>query len=430
MTQYYVRKDGADSTRFICAAERDVFEKGRSHGAIKKSLRAQAQLQVGAVYACVSKSPDERIHSVLSREYGYSLGECVLAHLHRLKLATTNVIWCEEVDGDTGECLLVIIVNGAVEHDSRIPPSTLDKHATLILEQARVQFTVLVHGETPIAPPDSTDQGIGKIRLKSDLIDVFTVLENPSFPHVDALSRFEFVSIAKAFDHAGLTRRWAVWVWPVFVISLVVYGWTAFVDPAPMAVAPTAAVIIDNYSDYKTIMKSPSPATQITQVHAYLRDLNAVPGVIVQRAEMTGDALTVHLHPIDDVVMQLTDQLEKWGWKSALSEGNIVISRTMNSIIREEPTHIMPLQPVLESLLDSAFVAGIDVEIDAIQSNGHHQSTQMTLSFTNNSSLLHEFISIMLEGMPVVLTQLSIKQYSITQQRSVVSFTVYGASDA
>ena len=80
MTQTYLRPSGTQpAVQFICGAEREVFKKQSSQGAVKKTLRQRAQLHHGPVYVCVSKAPDDQLHTVLSTEYGYALGECVLA---------------------------------------------------------------------------------------------------------------------------------------------------------------------------------------------------------------------------------------------------------------------------------------------------------------------------------------------------------------
>ena len=187
MTQTYLRPSGTQpAVQFICGAEREVFKKQSSQGSVKKTLRQRAQLHHGPVYVCVSKAPDDQLHTVLSTEYGYALGECVLAHLHQQQMATDNVIWCEALgdvaqgsttqgnttqgnttQGNTTQgnttktdategCLLVIIVNGAVAYDAHIPVGSLDKNAGLILAQASVTFNIMVYGDTPIKPSEDS----------------------------------------------------------------------------------------------------------------------------------------------------------------------------------------------------------------------------------------------------------------------------------
>ena len=89
--------------------------------------------------------------------------------------------------------------------------------------------------------------------------------------------------------------------------------------------------------------------------------------------------------------------------------------------MRAEPQYIMPLQKVLESLLDSAFLAGLNLDMGPVQVNGRYQVTHVTLSFRTQSVALYEFINIMLDEMPVILTRLDIKHYSITQQENTLS---------
>jgi hypothetical protein len=431
MTEAYVRQN-ADKTadRFVYGAERDVFEKGKSQSHVKKTLRQQAQLYTGSFYACVSKDDDGRIHSTLSTVHGYLLGECVRAYLHEQRMATENVIWCEEIGDKSGDCLLVIIVNGSVEHDSRIPPSTLDRRASLILDQAKSNFTVIVHGDTPFTAPESTLDSMGNIHIAPELVEMFTTLETPIIPQVATLSRFKLVSITRTFDQAKLTPLWLKWVWAPIVIGVIGYVSTTDVKTQSAGALANSIITIDPFREYKTLIKSPAPSLQLIQVQDYLNHLQTLSGAVVQQTVLESDRMTVHLHPVADVVMVLTNTLKELGWATSLDQGNIVISRQLGTPLRAEPQVIMPLQNVLESLLDSAFLAGLNLDMGPVQASGRYQVTHVTVSFPTQSVALYEFISIMLDGMPVVITRLDIKHYSITQQENTLSFAVYGAPNA
>ena len=473
MTQTYLRPSGTQpAVQFICGAEREVFKKQSSQGAVKKTLRQRAQLHQGPVYVCVSKAPDDQLHTLLSTEYGYALGECVLAHLHQQQMATDNVIWCEALgdaaQGNTTQgnvtqgnatttdategCLLVIIVNGAVAYDAHIPVGSLDKNAGLILAQASVTFNIMVYGDTPIKPSEDQDLEIdselepeselglgleidqesepesGHLHISAAQVASFQTLDQALLPHVKALHRFELVAIAKAFDQAKLSRWWAPWL--VLVMLLIgAYGLTVFMQPKATNKAPSAAVVIDSFSGYKAIMQSPSPPIQISQVQRYVNSLRYLEGVVLQQSWLSNDYLTVSLLPVAPVIVSLTEQLEKLGWKTSMQQGAIVVSRSLNTPKRGEPTGVMPIRHMLKSLRDSAFVAGVQISTNAIQSNGRYQYTQVTLSYSSRSDLMHDFISIMLRDLPAVLTGMTSNHSSINTQENTVSFVVYGVAN-
>jgi hypothetical protein len=477
MTQTYLRPSGTQpAVQFICGAEREVFKKQSSQGSVKKTLRQRAQLHHGPVYVCVSKAPDDQLHTVLSTKYGYALGECVLAHLHQQQMATDNVIWCEALgdvaqgsttQGNTTQgnatktdvtegCLLVIIVNGAVAYDAHIPVGSLDKNAGLILAQASVTFNIMVYGDTPIKPSEDQDLeidselepeselglglGLGlEIEQQSDpesdhlhinaaQVATFQTLDQALLPQLKALHRFELVAIAKAFDQAKLSRWWAPWL--VLAMLLVsAYGLTVFMQPKATNKAPSAAVVIDSFSGYKAIMQSPSPPIQISQVQRYVNSLRYLEGVVLQQSRLSNDYLTVSLLPVADVIVSLTEQLEKLGWKTSMQQGAIVVSRSLNTPKRGEPTGVMPIRHMLKSLRDSAFVAGVQISTNAIQSNGRYQYTQVTLSYSSRSDLMHDFIGIMLRDLPAVLAGMTSNHSSINTQENTVSFVVYGVAN-
>jgi hypothetical protein len=409
------------------------------------------------------------------------LGECVLAHLHQQQMATDNVIWCEALgdvaqgsttqgnttQGNTTQgnatktdvtegCLLVIIVNGAVAYDAHIPVGSLDKNAGLILAQASVTFNIMVYGDTPIKPSEDQDLeidselepeselglglGLGlEIEQQSDpesdhlhinaaQVATFQTLDQALLPQLKALHRFELVAIAKAFDQAKLSRWWAPWL--VLAMLLVsAYGLTVFMQPKATNKAPSAAVVIDSFSGYKAIMQSPSPPIQISQVQRYVNSLRYLEGVVLQQSRLSNDYLTVSLLPVADVIVSLTEQLEKLGWKTSMQQGAIVVSRSLNTPKRGEPTGVMPIRHMLKSLRDSAFVAGVQISTNAIQSNGRYQYTQVTLSYSSRSDLMHDFISIMLRDLPAVLTGMTSNHSSINTQENTVSFVVYGVAN-
>ena len=473
MTQTYLRPSGTQpAVQFICGAEREVFKKQSSQGAVKKTLRQRAQLHQGPVYVCVSKAPDDQLHTLLSTEYGYALGECVLAHLHQQQMATDNVIWCEALgdaaQGNTTQgnvtqgnatttdategCLLVIIVNGAVAYDAHIPVGSLDKNAGLILAQASVTFNIMVYGDTPIKPSEDQDLEIdselepeselglgleidqesepesGHLHISAAQVASFQTLDQALLPHVKALHRFELVAIAKAFDQAKLSRWWAPWL-VLAMLLISAYGLTVFMQPKATSKAPSAAVVIDSFSGYKAIMQSPSPPIQISQVQRYVNSLRYLEGVVLQQSRLSNDYLTVSLLPVAPVIVSLTEQLEKLGWKTSMQQGAIVVSRSLNTPKRGEPTGVMPIRHMLKSLRDSAFVAGVQISTNAIQSNGRYQYTQVTLSYSSRSDLMHDFISIMLRDLPAVLTGMTSNHSSINTQENTVSFVVYGVAN-
>jgi hypothetical protein len=473
MTQTYLRPSGTQpAVQFICGAEREVFKKQSSQGAVKKTLRQRAQLHQGPVYVCVSKAPDDQLHTLLSTEYGYALGECVLAHLHQQQMATDNVIWCEALgdaaqgnttQGNTTQgnatktdategCLLVIIVNGAVAYDAHIPVGSLDKNAGLILAQASVTFNIMVYGDTPIKPSEDQDLEIdselepeselglgleidqesepesGHLHISAAQVATFQTLDQALLPHVKALHRFELVAIAKAFDQAKLSRWWAPWL-VLAMLLISAYGLTVFMQPKATSKAPSAAVVIDSFSGYKAIMQSPSPPIQISQVQRYVNSLRYLEGVVLQQSWLSNDYLTVSLLPVAPVIVSLTEQLEKLGWKTSMQQGAIVVSRSLNTPKRGEPTGVMPIRHMLKSLRDSAFVAGVQISTNAIQSNGRYQYTQVTLSYSSRSDLMHDFISIMLRDLPAVLTGMTSNHSSINTQENTVSFVVYGVAN-
>ena len=479
MTQTYLRPSGIQpAVQFICGAEREVFKKQSSQGSVKKTLRQRAQLHHGPVYVCVYKAPDDQLHTVLSTKYGYALGECVLAHLHQQQMATDNVIWCEALgdvaqgsttQGNTTQgnatktdategCLLVIIVNGAVAYDAHIPVGSLDKNAGLILAQASVTFNIMVYGDTPIKPSEDQDLEIdselepeselglglglglgleieqkshpesGHLHINAAQVATFQTLDQALLPQLKALHRFELVAIAKAFDQAKLSRWWAPWL--VLAMLLVsAYGLTVFMQPKATNKAPSAAVVIDSFSGYKAIMQSPSPPIQISQVQRYVNSLRYLEGVVLQQSRLSNDYLTVSLLPVADVIVSLTEQLEKLGWKTSMQQGAIVVSRSLNTPKRGEPTGVMPIRHMLKSLRDSAFVAGVQISTNAIQSNGRYQYTQVTLSYSSRSDLMHDFIGIMLRDLPAVLTGMTSNHSSINTQENTVSFVVYGVAN-
>ena len=350
----------------------------------------------------------------------------------------------------------MIIVNGAVAYDGHIPVGSLDKNAGLILAQASVTFNIMVYGDTPIKPSEDQDLEIdselepeselglglglgleidqesepesGHLHISAAQVASFQTLDQALLPHVKALHRFELVAIAKAFDQAKLSRWWAPWL--VLAMLLIgAYGLTVFMQPKATNKAPSAAVVIDSFSGYKAIMQSPSPPIQISQVQRYVNSLRYLEGVVLQQSRLSNDYLTVSLLPVAPVIVSLTEQLEKLGWKTSMQQGAIVVSRSLNTPKRGEPTGVMPIRHMLKSLRDSAFVAGVQISTNAIQSNGRYQYTQVTLSYSSRSDLMHDFISIMLRDLPAVLTGMTSNHSSINTQENTVSFVVYGVAN-
>jgi hypothetical protein len=429
MTQLYI---GQGCVSFICDTQRDVHDK-KPISQIKRTLRDLAELQGSDAFVLVRKELDGRISSVLSDKPGYSLGESVWTTLKRQGYKKdANLIWCEQIpadaQSDNADALLVIIAQGQVIYDARIPPSVLDKSAANLLDQAADQYDIMVFGDTPIIDPSQQTDTIGNIRIRSELISKYKVLGQSLLPDLVPIKRHALVPIANAFVNAKLTQRW---VKPTILAAAFVFSAIAgyqFINQPSHSPNQTPKVIIDRYEDFKQALEAPLPSSVMNKLMEISLSLHGLSGANLQETTFNAGVLTAYLSISDPVFLPLSDRLEKQGWMTKYEEGVLVISQPIELPGRQKPKGIMSANNVLNSLLDTAFYVGAKIQIEQPQTNAAFTTTQVTILFKDASFMLTQYMAAALAPYPIVIDHLSFQHSSPYQADVQINLTVYGDS--
>lgn len=421
MSQIYVRK--SDGVRFVSRATRETFSND-SPTEVKRSLLDMAEITGNK--AVVVKGEEGELHVVSGDDDGYSLGECVLSSLRERGIESENIIWCEEVDSDKGDALLVIVLNGYVQYDSVIPPAQLDRDALTLLVNSESEFDIVVHGNVPLSKPDDDELIVAdsvKLSLRKEIVADFRVMESALFPAVVADDRYQYEQIGAAFNKAGLAGNGLKLLALASVLLLGLYlGFSG--GEGEVNSANTKP--IDLYSEYKTEVASSHPGIDFLNVLLWIDKLKNIEGISLMSAELNDRSLTARATLKDSVTRKVVEGLENDDWKISIRSGEIVLRRNIDSSSREVPSTIPSFQSLISVFVDNSINVGFKPVIGTASSNGSLKKSKLSISYKTATHLKNQYIALMLEGHPLVLKKMSMVMQSKDFDEYTLSLMAYG----
>ena len=421
MSQIYVRK--SDGVRFVSRATRETFS-NESPAEVKRSLLDMSEITGNK--AVVVKGDDHELHVVSGDDDGFSLGECVLAALREKGVDSENIIWCEEVDSEKGDALLVIVLNGYVQYDSVIPPAQLDRDALTLLVNSETEFDIVVHGNVPLSKPDDDELVVAdsvKLSLQKEIVADFRVMESALFPEVLADDRYQYELIGRAFKKAGLANNRLK---QFSLAAIIIFGlYMSFsVDKEENSSVNTRPV--DLYSEYKKEVSSSHPGHDFVNVLMWIDKLRGIEGISLVSADLNDRNLTVTAKLNDSVARKVVEGLEDDRWKISIGSGDIVLRRKIESSSREVPTTIPSFQSVVSVFVDNSINVGFKPVIGGASSNGSLKKAKLSISYKSETHLKNRYVALMLEGHPIVLQKMSVVMQSKDFDEYTLSLIAYG----
>src|SRR6185312_4573646 len=153
-----------DGTSFVIQPYRESLSL-TSTGLLKKELYLLGQNYGG--YSRIFRQPDGRFEAVFSRDPGYLLGETVWQHFGK----PYDLLYCEALDGESQQALVVVVRGGSVYLDAKIPYANLAEELAP-LQAGTGTFVVYTQGDVPL----SKNVEPGKFSLDPARVKSFTRL--------------------------------------------------------------------------------------------------------------------------------------------------------------------------------------------------------------------------------------------------------------
>jgi hypothetical protein len=397
---YITREDGE---RFIIPSYRDTLSV-KKPGLLKKEVTILSANY--GEYITLQKKNVTEYEIAFSPDSGYLLGECVWHYFKR----PYDMIYCEAIP-NSNEAILVIVKSGSVYLDGSFPVDSIPEELVIFKTQQN-NFSIFIYGDVPISqtPED------GKFSFDASSVKSFSVLDAPVFPTLPGVKAFQLQLVDNVLKSQGIgvlpIKQVAIGAAVLFVI------WAAYeyisTHQQEIATVVTVTAPTDPYEAFNNQLITPDPEREIQTVLNNINLLNTIPGWFADSVDYTPGfpaSLRAHLKSSGARTQILMDWVAKNNLKLEILPDGIYLTILSASPKRPIPTTISHIQDIIATVLDnlSYVLPGNTIAFTAIADKKVYKETNITVTVADNSPFIFNMVGESLEGLPLVLSKLSIK---------------------
>lgn len=402
---YITREDGE---HFVIPSYRDVLT-AKSKNLLKRDILLLSQSY--GEYITLQKKGPTQWEVAFSSETGHLLGESVWHYFRR----PIDMIYCEAIPNTT-EAILVIVKAGSVYLDGSFPLDSIPEELIIFLTQKNF-FEIYTYGDVPIS--ETTQEG--KFSFEPSSVKSFTQLPEPAFPKVPLLRMYQLQLVDQVLRAHGIgvfpTRQLLL---AAIIIIGIWFGYDHFIRRG-VQVIEIVTPETNPYQGYNLALSSPAPDAQIKQVLAATRLMLSMPGWHANALSYGNGSLSVRVQSNGGTV----ESLKTWANVNFagldLRQDGIYLILNFTNPNRSQPQQIYPVKDIIGQLIDrlSKVYPGNHIQINQIKNDGVYSTTNFDITLTNISPVQLALISESLQGLPLVL-----KQMTIMQTNSTISGTI------
>lgn len=393
---YLTREDGE---RFVIPSYRDVISKRKTQ--LKEDI-----LELSGRYGefmTFQRRGIAQFEVAFSREAGYLFGECVWFYFKR----PPDLIYCEIIP-ETTEAYFVIVKDSSVYLDGTFPLENIAEEI-LVFTTQKNNFEIYVYGDVPI----SEQPAEGKFSFDPSSVKSFNYLNEPLFQRLPVVKAYQLQLIDVVMRQQGIG------VFPVkYVIGVVVMlglAWMGFtyltLHKKKLPIIQVLPRAENPFIEFNTALMSVAPEDAVELVVLVLKLLVTMPGWIPINIAYDGGNLTIDVQSMGTNVQVLYDWAQRYHASIVITPFGFSLSLKLALPKRGLPTKIYPLDRVIISLIDRIGVCmpGNVVKVGAYKVQKVYKQTKVQIDITEASPSLMLLIAEQLRGLPLVLTNLTLK---------------------
>lgn len=411
----------SDGEVFAYACHRTEFSAGAGASEIEEALEDAADLHGG--YALLRKNEDDSVSATVSAAAGTPIGEAVLA----LFPGREHIVWCETINDETGEALLVIIAEGRVRVDSLIPPVGLDRSAMSVIVTSQVPFDVYVHGDAPIVSPDELAMGDrANMQLSAESVATFTRLPEPLFPKLVADPEIALLPISNAMTAAKLNPPYLRWAMIACVVCASLYfGVANLLGGSEKNIAPQ---VIDNFAGYRAQMVSPTPSNILLAMQEAIVEGEASLGWGVANVTYSQDVgLEMDILELGGALIQTRVLLNDLGWQTQIMNNGLSARKEFSGNMRPEANTIFNIDDAMAKTKDELdFSGGLLERTGAPVFDGYIYRNDVTIKASVTTMPDVEYLGFILDEAPAVINKMKFTRTSDGETVAEIEATFLG----
>jgi hypothetical protein len=392
-----------DGVQFIIRPYRELFSPGRT-SVLKHKIRNLAHKQ--GLNVRVFKLDDGRLEAAYSHEPGFLLGETVWIYLNK----PANLIYCEALADERRQALLVVVRNGAVFSDAKVPFANLiEEFQSLSINNDK--YDIYVYGDVPLG---ETEEG-GKYAFDAKYVNSFTKLDEPLLAKLMIYEEAQLQPLELALKSPclGKSKIPRIILASIFIIIIII-AWHVYKnipeEISPEMRLPVAAPIIQPYEGYYKALETPAPQDQIVNIILITQIAHNFPGWKLNSVSYDGINYALQFSLEGGSIIQAQDWARKNNIDLEMQGDNITLTIPSQLKNRSQFKSIYPIEQVIGLLVDdiNRVLAGKNVTFSDITTNENYKEANVTINFSSTYPGMLVLVGAELSKLPVTITAINL----------------------
>ena len=351
-------------------------------------------------FVCFMRNMKRELEAMFSKEQGFLLGELVWDYFGR----PDNLIYCEAI-ANSATCFLVIVRDGSVYFDNKLPCEQVSKEIVSILADNHT-YDIYTYGDVPLR--DTETFGNATFMLPKKLIGSFNHLKNPVFPTLLTSSEFELQPLPQALRSKYLRHNRIFVIVSAIVLALIT-GWV-LLSPSHTVIAPIKTTVVTS-SAYEQALTTPAPDRIMSEVSQKIEQLYLLPGWEVVKISYNGGGYDMTLHSDDGDVWYLRNWAQQHAYGFQMTPEGAQLQLTSSLVNRALPTDYAIFQSSMDVLMRrlSQVLPNSAIAVSNMTQFGSIQKTDVTLSLSDVSPDVFNLIGQELSALSLSLSVMDLQ---------------------
>lgn len=351
---------------------------------LRKEIRYLAETHGNEVR--LFKSDTGEFEAVFSQEAGYLFGETVWFHFR----SPTDLIYCEVVDKDEKQVLLVVVRAGKVYLDAKLSFEDIQEELADLLTETVSRYDIYVFGDVPVD-------------FNQAAVKTLSKLPQSLYQHLSIDERFALLPLEQALAEHRLEitkRKSLLTIAAISILGLTCLWWYA------KSQQPMTAQNVNPYEQYELALQSPGPGQQIAALVKGITKMQSIEGWYPASFTYNGQSAQVPVHSLGGTATALLTDAQQLGMNVNFSSEGAAVNFVTIANNRATPDRIANTQQVIAVIIDRMMhiLPGKPVQIDNTTANQVFSQTSLTIAFNNISPTVLQLIGSNLDDLPVRLT--------------------------
>lgn len=397
MSHSYTANNGI---RFEYQCSRFWYENDSSK-TIRHELTASSEIY--GAYAWIKRKGDV-IEATLADRSGIPLGEAIQAHL----TDSPNIVWCEQLEDEPDQCLVVLIKSGRIVLDLKISATTVDDGIRTELVTSDQPFTFYTKGDVPFAIGMPTSDG-SKLPVPIELVSYHVELATSVFDNEFSSTGLDLVHLQDALKAARLGPSRVV---PA-AISIGLCGAVAYFvfggNDTP--IETPQGFTTDPYKAYRSELESNLQADDLVwRIYETFLEVSSIHGWRVKELTYGSGLMSLSVENSGgSSLIAASDWLQERGWTVEFKSGGLSVVKEIRDVRPYTANTISKLDSVISRLHDDFLLLGnAAIGIENTVNHDLYKKGFVKIGARDVTLSQWKYISAVFSELPVVVQSLSI----------------------